>query len=484
MNQQGSKQIQELQQRQTLSAQQVLTVRLLELPITELENKVRAEIQDNPALEEGKLQEEEEPELLSQEGDDTSITAQELELGDYRTVDDIPDYKLRSRNYSPQEQMENIPFSEDATLYEQLIQQLGELQLSEKEYQLAIYLIGSLDSDGFLRKELSTIAEDLAIYQGIEPTEKQLETLLQHIQEFEPAGIGARNLQECLLLQLCRKKPTKKREQLMLIIKKYYKDFSNKHWTRLSERLRISEDELEGLVKELIHLNPRPGSAMGESITRNYQQIIPDFIVETVEDNIYLSLNNQQTPELRINNDYLNMLEDRTKNKKQSLDEKNAALFLKQKIEAAKGFITAIKERQSTLLRTMQAIIDKQRPFFLEGDESLLKPMILKDIASITELDISTISRVNNSKYVQTNYGIYPLKFFFNDGYITEGGDELSTREIRNQLKKIVDLEDKKHPYTDEDLAVILKEKGYPVARRTVAKYRQQLGLPVARLRK
>lgn len=483
MNQQGSKQIQELQQRQTLSAQQVLTVRLLELPIAELENKVRAEIQDNPALEEGNAQEE--TEYTSTENEESNtLTEEEIALGDYRTEDDIPDYKLRTHNYSPQEQMENIPFSEDATFYELLLQQLGELKISSEDYQLSEYLIGSLDSDGFLRKSLSEIAEDLAIYQGIEPTTQQLEVLLQNIQEFEPAGIGARNLQECLLLQLHRKPSSPKRTLLITIIQKYYKDFSNKHWKRLTERLKISEEELQELIKELTHLNPRPGNALGESLHRNYQQIIPDFIVETIDDNIYLSLNNQQTPELRINRDYLTMIEERTKNKKQSLDEKNAAMFLKQKIDAAKGFINAIKERQSTLLRTMQAIIDKQRAFFLEGDESLLKPMILKDIAAVTQLDISTISRVNNSKYVQTNYGIYPLKYFFSDGYVTESGDELSTREIRNELRQIIANENKKRPYTDEELAALLKEKGYPVARRTVAKYRQQLGLPVARLRK
>ena len=358
--------------------------------------------------------------------------------------------------------------------------------LTPEEKQLGEYLIGSLDDDGLLRKSIDSIIDELAIYQGISTTPEEVEHVLSVIQDFDPAGIGARNLQECLLLQIRRKEDSPLKQIEYNIIDKCCDDFTKKNKDRILQRLNITEKQYNDAVAELVKLNPRPGSSMGEAIGKNLQQIIPDFIVETEDDGtISLSLNNHNVPELRLSREFTDMLDEHTRNKaNQSKESKDALLFLKQKVDAAQNFINAVKQRQQTLMSTMQAIIDLQRPFFQEGDESLLRPMILKDVAERTHLDISTISRVSNSKYVQTNFGIYPLKFFFSDGYTTENGEELSIREIKRILKECVDHEDKNAPYTDDELANILKDKGYPIARRTVAKYRQQLNIPVARLRR
>ncbi len=483
-------QFQGQQQVQALSPQQILAVKLLELPALELEDRVRAELLENPALEEkhesdgadeeygGSQQVDEDGEKMEAEED--------LSLGDYRTEDDIPDYKLQENNSSKGEKAEEIPFSDSVSFYEILKQQLGERNLTERQRHLAEYLIGSLDDDGLLRKNLDGIVDELAIYGGIETTEKELEQVLRVIQDFDPAGIGARSLQECLLLQVERKEDSPLKQAEAAILEKCYEEFTRKHWDKIKQRLGLSDDAFNAALGELVKLNPRPGSSLGETIGKNLQQIIPDFIVETDDDgSISLSLNNPNVPELKLSRTFTDLLEEHAKNKaNQSKESRNAMLFLKQKVDAAQNFIDAVKQRQNTLLMTMQAIIDLQRPFFLEGDEALLRPMILKDVAERTGFDISTISRVSNSKYVQTNYGIYPLKFFFSDGYVTEDGEELSVREIRKLLKECIDHEDKSSPLTDDELAEMLKEKGYPIARRTVAKYRQQLNIPVARLRK
>ena len=497
---QASRQIQTQtqQQIQTLSPQQILAVKLLELPAVELEDRVRAELLENPALEEGKEAtadndyaddtpdtETESPE----DGGDTSYDS----LGDYLTEDDIPDYKLQENNRSRDERPEEIPFSDSTSFYETLKEQLGEHDLSEHQRTLAEYLIGSLDDDGLLRKSLDSISDELAIYAGIEATPQELEEALHVIQSFDPPGLGAQSLQECLLIQIRRKMEQQpKGADLSLlkaeeaIVADCYEEFTRKHWDKIQQKLGIGEDLCEQAIREVCRLNPRPGASMGETIGKNMQQIVPDFLVDTYDDGtISLTLNNRNVPELRMNRDFTEMLEEHTKNRaNQSKESREAMMFLKQKIDAAQGFIDAIKQRQNTLLTTMQAIIDLQRPFFQEGDESLLRPMILKDVAERTGLDISTISRVSNSKYVQTNYGIYPLKFFFNDGYTTESGEEMSVREIRRILKECIDNEDKKKPYTDDELTEILKQKGYPIARRTIAKYRQQMNIPVARLRR
>ena len=360
------------------------------------------------------------------------------------------------------------------------------VELTDEQKMLGEYIIGSLDDDGLLRKTTEAIMDELAIYQGIYTTEEELEHIISIIQDFDPAGIGARSLKECLLLQIKRKEDSPLKKIEYDIIDQYCNEFTKKNKDKIIQKLNITEDEYNAAVAELVKLNPRPGSSMGEAMGKNLHHIIPDFIVETEDDgNIILSLNNRNVPELRLSRTFTDMLEEQTKNKaNQSKEAKDAFMFLKQKVDAAQGFINAVKQRQNTMLSTMQAIIDLQRPFFTEGDETLLRPMILKDVAERTGLDISTISRVSNSKYVQTNFGIYPLKFFFNDGYTTEDGEEMSVREIRKILKECIDGEDKKKPLTDDELAEILKAKGYPIARRTVAKYRQQLNIPVARLRR
>lgn len=483
---QGSRQVQSQvqQQVQTLSPQQILVVKLLELPAVELEDRVRAELLENPALEEGK--EETTVDDLSENADNDQSDNEYDSLGDYLTEDDIPDYKLQERNKSKGEQAEEIPFSDTTSFYETLQEQLRERNLTEHQQALAEYLIGSLDDDGLLRKTLDSISDELAIYAGVDAKEQELEEVLSIIQDFDPPGLGARSLQECLLIQIKRKEPSSLQQTELNIIEKCYEEFTRKHWDKIIQRLNLSEEEFEAAINEITKLNPRPGSSLGEVIGRNMQQIVPDFIVETFDDgSIVLSLNNKNMPELRMSREFNDMLQEHTYNKaNQTKESKEAMLFLKQKMDAAQGFIDAIKQRQNTLQTTMEAIIDLQRPFFQEGDESLLRPMILKDVAERTGLDISTISRVSNSKYVQTNFGIYSLKYFFSDGYTTEDGEEMSVREIRRILKECIDSENKKKPLTDDELADILKEKGYPIARRTVAKYRQQLNIPVARLRK
>ncbi len=481
-------QAQSQQQVQALSPQQILLVKLLELPTVELEERIRGEILDNPALEEGKEKAEQEPDDFdSPSEDDYTYTNEDLSLGDYRTEDDIPDYKLQEHNRSRGETPEEIPFSDSISFYETLKEQLNMQNFSQEEENIAEYIIGSLDDDGLLRKSLSILYEELAIYRGIYTDATEIERILKIIQDFDPAGIGARSLQECLLLQIKRKpesSPLKAIQQA--IVEKCFDDFTKKNKEKIIQRLNIDEDTYQEAVNELTKLNPRPGSSLGEIIGKNYQQIIPDFIVETDDEGtITLSLNNKNVPELKLSKEFSELLEEHTNNKEnQSKESKDAFLFLKQKVDSAQGFINAVKLRQHTLYITMQAIIDLQRPFFLEGDEALLKPMILKDVAERAKLDISTISRVSNSKYVQTNFGIYALKFFFSDGFTTEKGEELSVREIKQILKECVEHEDKNAPYTDDELTDILKERGFPIARRTTAKYRQQLNIPIARLRR
>ena len=478
------------QQVQTISAQQILASKLLELPAVELEERVRAELLDNPALDEGRETDGEHDEDTAldkdEEGNPVTESAEEMSLGDYRTEDDIPDYRLRDNNRSSTTAPEDIPFSDSVSFYETLREQLDMQSLTEEEKQIGEYIIGSLDDDGLLRKSLGTVSDELAIYRGIYAGESDIERVLAVIQQFDPPGIGARTLQECLLLQIYRKEDTPLKQVEKDIIGRCLEEFTKKNKEKILQRLDITEEVYAKALAELTKLNPRPGSSMGETIGKNMQQIIPDFIVET-DDNggVTFSLCNHNVPELRLNRDFTDMLSEHTKNKAgQSRESREAVLFLKQKIDAAQGFINAIRQRQRTLTATMQAIIELQLPFFREGDEALLRPMILKDVAERTKLDISTISRVTGSKYVQTCFGIFPLKFFFSDGYMTESGEELSVREIKRILRECIDGEDKAAPLTDDELAEALKTKGYPIARRTVAKYRMGLGIPVARLRR
>ena len=419
---QGSHQIQTQAQQltQTLSPQQILVVKLLELPTMELEERVRAEILDNPALEEGKdiSDQDHSEEFEDNFNEDNSYINEDISLGDYRTEDDIPDYKLQEHNRSRGEVAEEIPFSDSVSFYEMLLEQLQMQRLTEEEKIMAEYLIGSLDDDGLLRKGTQTLIDELAIYRGIYTNEKEIDRILSIIQDFDPAGIGARSLQECLLLQLKRKPESPIKKVEVEIIEKYCDDFTRKNKEKIMLRMNLTEEEYDEAINELAKLNPRPGSSLGDIVGKNFQQIIPDFLVDSDETgNITFTLNNGNVPELHLSREFYELLEEHTTNKEnQSKDSRDAFLFLKQKVDAAQNFINAIKQRHQTLLTTMQVIIDLQRPFFLEGDETLLKPMILKDVAEKAKLDVSTVSRVSNSKYVQTNFGIFPLRFFFSDG--------------------------------------------------------------------
>lgn len=479
---------QQLQQK--LSPQQIQVIRLLELPAIELEEKVKHELEENPALEEGKDTPDEFDQTDSEIGDNSDSMTEnnegedDLSLGDYLTEDDIPDYKLQEiREKSTKK--EDIPFSVSESLNEFLLQQLGFRNLPEKEVKIAEYIIGNIDDDGYLRRDLGAIADDLMFQAGLDISEKDVEAILKMIQDFEPTGIGARNLQECLCLQLQKKEQTPETPIAIQIIQNYFDDFSRKHYEKILRGLNISEGTLKKAIREITLLNPKPGNAWGGTMETAMSQIIPDFIVDSNNGEITLSMNNRGIPDLRINKEYQDMFHDYTNNKaNQTTERKNAVQFVKQKLDAAQWFIDAVKQRQETLMRTMEAIIQLQREFFLTGDEATLRPMILKDVAEKAGYDISTISRVSNSKYVQTNFGIYPLKYFFSESMQTDSGEEISTREVKKIMKEHIEAEDKRKPLTDEELANILKEKGYVIARRTVAKYREQLGIPVARLRK
>ena len=479
---------QQLQQKlqQKLSPQQIQLIRLLELPAIELEERIKHELEDNPALEEGKDIADDFERTDEEGGDDISTgeTETDISLGDYMTEDDIPDYKLREISEKT-ERKEDIPFSVSQSLNEFLLQQLGLRDLPEKQMKIAEYIIGNIDDDGYLRRELSAIADDLVFQAGQDVDEKEIEEVLAIIQDFDPAGVGARNLQECLLLQLNRKEPTAGVEMATRILTEYFEEFTRKHYDKIMRGLNISEAILKKAIHEIIALDPKPCSSWGGSMEVAMSQVIPDFLVEAINGELILSMNNRDIPDLRISRDYAEMFQDYAGNKaNQTSQMREAVQFVKQKLDSAQGFIDAIRQRQETLQRTMEAIILLQRDFFLTGDDATLRPMILKDVAERAGYDISTISRVSNSKYVQTNFGIYPLKFFFSESMQTDSGEEISTREVKKIMKEHIDSEDKRKPLTDEELTTILKEKGYVIARRTVAKYREQLDIPVARLRK
>ncbi len=478
---------QQLQQKlqQKLSPQQIQMIRLLELPTLELEERVKHELEDNPALEEGKepqddLEHSEEEENFAAEGSDN----EDLSLGDYFSADDIPEYKLQQMTERA-ERKEEIPFAEGESLSEFLLEQLRLRELPEKQVKIAEYIIGNLDDDGYLRRDLSAIADDLVFQAGVEADEAEVEQVLRIIQDFEPAGIGARDLKECLLIQLNKREKTEATRLALRILNSYFEDFTRKRYERILKTLDITEEELKRAIREITLLNPKPGSSWGDTMETAMSQVVPDFVVEANNGELTLSMNNRGVPDLRINQEYAEMFQDYAGNKaNQTADRRDAVQFVKQKLDAAQWFIDAIRQRNETLQRTMETIICLQREFFLTGDETTLRPMILKDVAERTGYDISTISRVSNSKYVQTNFGVYPLKYFFSESMQTDTGEEISTREVKKIMKDHVDAEDKRHPLTDEELAAILKEAGYVIARRTVAKYREQLGIPVARMRK
>lgn len=481
---------QRLQQKlqQKLSPQQIQMIKLLEIPSMQLEQRIKEELEANPMLEEGNTEESNTVELDQEEKtENDQENTDEFTLEDYINEDEyIPSYKLSTNNYSSDDKRVDIPFSAGSTFHEFLESQLGELQLTEKQLVLASYIIGNVDDDGYLRRRLDAIVDDVAFLQNITTTEVELIELLHMIQEFEPTGVGARDLQECLLLQIEDKDMHLASVKLAWkIIKYHFEEFTRKHYDKIINRLVISEEELKGAIDEILKLNPKPGSVFVDPMNRASEHVNPDFVLEYKDGVPILTLNSKNIPELRISRSYANMIEAYNQNKSGSTKEQKELLsFVKQKLESAKWFIDAIKQRQNTLLLTMQAILDYQKEYFKEGDDKKLRPMILKDIADVTKLDISTISRVANSKYIQTNFGILPLKYFFSEGMQNEAGEEVSTREIKKILQECIAEEEKMKPLTDDQLADILKEKGYPIARRTVAKYREQLNIPVARLRK
>ncbi|MBR6589954.1 MAG: RNA polymerase factor sigma-54 [Bacteroidaceae bacterium] len=519
-----SSQIQEQkqEQRQSLSFQQVQFVRLLELPIEGLEERVRAEVLENPALElKSEVDAASAPtaDCYEEDVDDENVTGEEVAegtysndvgeeelaaLGDYRTEDDIPDYALRDYPSMESGVAEEIPFSVATSFYELLQEQLGEQHLTPQQREIAEYLIGSLDDDGLLRKELAGIVDELNIYQGADVTKEEVEEVLQVIQSFDPAGIGARDLCECLMLQLRRKPDSQVKEDAMQILEKCYSDFTYKRWDRIMQHLKLDEGAFESAIHELTHLNPRPGSSLSESVGKGMQQIVPDFIVQVdAEENITFYLNDGNVPDLRLSESFNQLIEEYSRTEGSSRESREALLFLRQKMDAAQSFIDIIEQRKRTLQLTMQTIIALQRPFFLEGDERLLRPMLMKDVAELAGVDVSTVSRVSNCKYVETSFGIYPLKFFFGDSYRKpnvgrkekdthsavspkgmDNGEEKSIREIRAIIQECVDSEEKQRPLNDEQLVEELKKRGFDVARRTVAKYRQQMGIPVARMRR
>jgi len=482
---------QRLQQKllQKLSPQQIQLIKLLEVPTMLLEQRIKKELEENPALEEGEPEEdrdqqEQEDEILNE--DDINKDDDEFSLEDYLNDEDTPSYRLADNNYSKDDDRKETPLSFGASFQEHLESQLGMRVLTESQMKLAEYIIGNIDEDGYLRREIDAIIDDLAFLQNVTATEKELLDLLFIIQDFDPAGVGARDLQECLILQLERKNLNNKAIAIAhSVIKDLFTEFTKKHYDKIIKRLNITEEDLKTAITEILKLNPKPGSAFNDPQNKTIQHIIPDFILENIDGDLQLSLNSRNVPELRVSRTYAEMLiEYSTNRSKQSQDQKDAVTFVKQKLDSAKWFIDAIKQRQNTLLVTMNALLNYQREYFIDGDETKLRPMILKDIADITKLDISTISRVANSKYIQTNFGIIPLKFFFSEGMQTESGEEVSTREIKKILQDCIGNENKRKPVTDERLAEILQEKGYQIARRTVAKYREQLGIQVARLRK
>lgn len=472
---------QKLEQR--LSPQQIQLMKLLQVPTMELDQRIKQEIEENPALEEGKDDAEDEYDNSEDEYQEDNDRDDDFDLSDYFD-DDTPDYKTQTSNSSKDDEERVIPLSGEQSFQERLTEQLHLLDLDDTQFLIADTIVGNLDESGYLNREVEAIVDDLAFSANISISEAQVEEVLALVQELDPAGVGARDLRECLLLQIRRKQNgditlfTAKK-----ILEDHFEEFTKKHYDKIQKKLEIEDDDLKQAIDEIIRLNPKPGGSMKES-GKSMQQIIPDFMITEFEGQLELTINGRNSPELKISREYERMLRMYAEGAKTSKADKEALTFVRQKLENAKWFIDAIKQRQNTLLFTMEAIMNYQREYFLTGDETNLRPMILKDIADMVGLDISTVSRVANSKYVQTGYGIFSLKYFFSESLSTDSGEEVSTREVKKILSEAISGEQKKKPLTDDRLALLLKEKGYNIARRTVAKYREQLNIPVARLRK
>jgi RNA polymerase sigma-54 factor len=470
---------QKLEQR--LSPQQIQLMKLLQVPTMELDQRIKQEIEENPALEEG--QDLEDDDFSNEDSFEDDGDGDEFDISDYLD-DDVADYKTKSSNHSKDDDDKVIPFSGGNTFRERLSEQLQMLHLDDTQKTIANVLIGNLDEAGYLNRDIEAIVDDLAFSMNVQTTKESIEVVLEMIQDLDPAGIGARDLQECLLIQINRKQDGNiSRFTAKKILENFFEEFTKKHYDKISKKLEINDHDLKEAFEEILKLNPKPGgSSKGSS--KNFQQIIPDFILSENDSQLELTLNSRNAPELRVSKEYEKMLRSYSEGAKTSKSEKDAVTFVRQKLDNAKWFIDAIRQRQHTLLMTMTAIMQYQKPYFITGDETKLKPMILKDIADIVNLDISTVSRVANSKYVQTHFGVFSLKYFFSESLSTESGEEVSTREVKKILSEAVDSENKRAPLTDEKLMNLLRERGYNIARRTVAKYREQLNIPVARMRK
>ena len=466
------KQSLELKQQQKLSPLQIQTIKLIELPIQEFEQRIRKELEENPVLDE---------EQPSEKDDEEA--PREVSLSEYKEDDSIPSYRLRSDNYNiKDERPQYSTFSVKESFTQSLQEQLGYRNLTEHQYAVASFIIGSLDDDGYLRRSLDSIVDDLSFRANVETDEDEVRAMLKIVQEFDPAGVGARDLRECLLLQIRNFKKTPEVVNATKILTHHFNEFTSKHFQKIMTRMGLSEAELKAAMSKILKLNPSPGGQIDDSYTDQAQQIVPDFVLEYRDGDLKLSMPRFTIPELKVNRKYADLLINAANSSER--EQKEAATFVKKKLESAKWFVEAIKQRHNTLSATMQAIVDYQREYFVDGDETNLKPMVLKDIAEKTGFDISTISRVVNSKYIETHFGIYSLKYFFSEGLENQEGEEVSTRELKKALQECVDNEDKRKPLTDDELVDRMVEKRYKVARRTIAKYRDQLGIPKARLRK
>ncbi len=487
---------QSLQQKllQKLSPQQIQLMKLLQVPTAILDERIKEEIEENPALEQLEEGHDDEFENKDEFADDSEDFEKDGSAEDYENFDindyvhegddDIGDYKLRDDNYPEIDDNRVIPHKVETSFNELMLQQLGLLKLSSHQQKIAEQIVGSLDDDGYLRREVSSIIDDLAFRQNVDTDEEEINSIINQIQQFDPPGVGARNLQECLLLQLIRKRDQHQNVDIAIrVIDKYFDEFTKKHYEKIQRGLDLNDEQLRDIISQIVKLNPKPGGNVGDQ-NKGENYVIPDFFIVNSNGKLELTLNSKNAPDLRISEGYRDMLKDYDKGTKKDKRQKEAVLFIKQKIDSAKWFIDAIKQRQNTLMNTMEAIMNYQHEFFLTGDETDLRPMILKDIAERTNLDISTVSRVANSKFVQTEFGTYRLKFLFSESLQTDSGEEVSTREVKKILTGLIEDESKKHPYSDEKLTEMLQEKGYNIARRTVAKYREQLNIPVARLRK
>lgn len=473
---------------QKLSPQQIQLMKLIQLPTQAFEQRLKQELEENPALEGGKEESDDfEDEFAdpyeSQETDNETISTDDINIDDYLSDDEIPDYRTRANNYSADDEEKNVPYASGISFNQYLLNQLNIAYLSDEEWSIAEFLVGSVDESGYIRRPLSDILDDLAFTQNIYTEEKTIEKVLNIIQKLDPPGVAARSLEECLIIQLKRKETTPSIELAISILEKSFEQFTKKHYKKLLQKHNISEEQLKGAISEIEKLNPKPGGSYSGN-NRIVEHVVPDFSIRIVEGELELSLNGRNAPELHVSKEYSNMLKGYRDAKKKSKSQKDTVLFIKQKLDAAKWFIDAIRQRQQTLFVTMNAIMHYQSEYFLTGDERNLRPMILKDIADEINMDVSTVSRVANSKYVDTPYGTKLIKQYFSESMKNDQGEDVSTKEIKKILETVIGEESKKKPLTDDKLAAILKEKGYPIARRTVAKYREQLDIPVARLRK